>query len=117
MIRDVLVGLDRPQNLQFGYEVAGVQWGKIRAGIVADPYQINHLVSADNDIGYAALSLPDWGFSTTKSGIGWKDWSGGGTYLVQTGGTQNLEAAYGAYGTFRCENTGHQIYAGVGTDS
>lgn len=117
LIRDVTIGEDRPQNLMMGVTSAGVQWGDIKAAIMADPCQINHLVSAENDIGYAGLVTNDWGLTTTDSGISWKDWAKNGTFLRQQAGTQGLEAAYGTFGAFRCENTGNQIYAGVGTDA
>ena len=117
LVKDVKIGAEQPQNMTYGVTASGVQWGEIRAAIVSDQWQINHFVTKDNDISYTALQMSDFGLTTTSSGISWKDWDGDGTYLVQKGGTQGLEAAYGSYAAFRCEDTGHQIYAGVGTNA
>jgi hypothetical protein len=117
LVKDVTVGVDKPQNLTMGVTASGVQWGEIRAALVADPYQIDPLKTAADDIGYAGLCMDDFGLTTTSGGISWKDWDGNGTFLVQKSGTQSLESAYGCFGAFRCENTGHQIYAGVGASA
>lgn len=115
--RPVTVGVDAPQNLRIMVTGVEVGWGSVKAVIIDDPYLIDHAATDTTDKTYVGLVSSNWQFQTAPSGVGWKDYSGVGTFLTRETSAQNQQAEYGAYGNFQCLNNGHQIVACVGASS